>query len=91
MVFPDQMRGKHVVMVFPGIVSAGISFPLHQVLEITAFSKVAMIDDGLDFEFFFSINDVWGRSREVVPVLVGLFERRQESGMKDVMDGPGRR
>ena len=91
MVFPDQMRGKHVVMVFPGIVSAGISFPLHQVLEITVFSKVAMIDDGLDFELFLSIDDVWGWSRKVVTVLGGFFEQRQEAGVEYVMDGPGQR
>ena len=50
-----------------------------------------MIDDSLDLEFFFSINDVWGRSWKVVSVLVGFSERRQEAGVKDVMNGPGRR
>ena len=68
-----------------------VPFPFHKVLEITASFKMAVIDDGLDFKFFFSINDVWGRSREVVPVLMGLFEYGQETCMEDVMDGPGRR
>ena len=49
-----------------------------------------MIDDGLDLEFFLSINEVWVRFREVVPVLSGFSERHQETGMKDVMNGPGR-
>ena len=53
--------------------------------------KVAMIDDSLDLEFFFSINDVWGRSWKVVSVLVGFSEWRQEAGVKDVMNGPGQR
>ena len=50
-----------------------------------------MIDDGLDLKFFFPINDVWGRSWKVVSILVSLPERRQEAGMEDVMNGPGRR
>jgi hypothetical protein len=33
--------------------------------------------DGLDFEFFFSINDVWGRSRVVISILLGFMIRRQ--------------
>ena len=91
MIFLDQLRSKYVSLMFPGIVSCGISFPLDKVLKVSPLPEISMIDDGLDFVFLFSINDVWGRTREVVPVLVGLFERRQESGMKDVMDGPGRR
>ena len=53
------------------------------------FPEVAMIDDGLDFEFFLSINDIWGRFWEVIPVWSGLLEWREQSGVKDVMDGPG--
>ena len=52
---------------------------------------MAMIDDGLDLEFLFPINDVWGGSRKVVSVLVSLPERRQKTGVEDVMNGPGRR
>ena len=68
-----------------------VPFPFHKVLEIMASFKMVVIDDGLDFKFFFSINDVWGRSQEVVPVLMGLFEYGQETCMEDVMDGPGQR
>ena len=57
------------MMAFPGIVSVGITLPLHEVLEIMAFPKVAMINDGLDFKLFLSINDIWGWSWEVVTVL----------------------
>ena len=49
-----------------------------------------MIDDGFDFELLLSINDVWGGSWEVVPVLIGFPEWRQEPGVEDVMNGPGR-
>ena len=89
MVFLDQLRSEYISLVFPGVVSRGIPFPLDEILQISSSPEVAMIDDGLDLEFFFSINDVWGRPREVVPILVSFSKRRQETGMEDVMNGPG--
>ena len=86
----DQLRGEHILLVFPGTVSRGISFPLDKILKVSSLAEIAMIDDGLDLILFFSINDVWGGTREVVSILVSLFERRQESGVEDVMNGPGR-
>ena len=50
---------------------------------------MAMIDDGLDLVFFLSIDDVWGGTREIIPVLMGFLERRQKPGVKYVVDGPG--
>ena len=47
-----------------------------------------MISDGLDLVFFFSINDVWGRSREVGSVLFRLLIRGQKAGVEDVMYRP---
>ena len=90
-IFLDQLRSKHISLMLPGIVSCGISLPLNEVLKVSSSSEVAMIDDGLDFEFFLSINDVWGRPRKVVSVLASLSERCQKPGVEDVMDGPGRR
>ena len=74
---------------FPGVVSRGISLPFDEVLEVSSFPKIAMIDDGLDFVLFFSINDVWGRTWKVVSILTSFPERCQEPGVEDVMDGPG--
>ena len=91
MVFLNQLRGEYVSLVFPGIVSRGISLPLDEILEVSSLSEVAMINDGLDFILLFSINDVWGRVRKVVPILTSFSERRQETGVEDVMNGPGRR
>ena len=90
MVFLNQLRSEHVSLVFPGVVSGGIPFPFDEVLEVSPFPKVTMIDDGLDLVFLFSINDVWGRTWEIIPVLASFPERGQKAGMKDVMDGPGR-
>ena len=89
-IFLDQLRSKYILLIFPGTVSRGISFPLDEVLKISSLAEIAMIGDGLDFIFLFSINDVGGRAREVVSVLVSLSERRQEPGVEDVMDSPGR-
>ena len=91
MVFLDQLRGKYISSVFPGIVSRGISLPLDEILKVSPLPEIAMIDDGLDFILFFSINDVWGRTWKIVSILASFSERGQEPGVKDVMDGPGRR
>ena len=82
------MVGEHIAVVFPSVVCFGVSFPLDQILESSPFPKVAMISDGLDFIFFFPINDVWGRSREVGSVLFRFLIRGQKAGMEDVMYGP---
>ena len=89
MVFLNQLRSEHVSLVFPGVVSGGIPFPFDKVLEVSPSPKVTVINNGLDFVLLFPINDVWGRTREIVPILTGLLERRQESGVESVMDGPG--
>ena len=89
MILLDQLRGEYISLMFPGIVSRGIPFPLDEVLEVSPPSEIAMINDGLDLVLLLSINDVWGRTREVVSVLSGFPERRQESGVEDVMNGPG--
>ena len=74
-ILSDQQRGEHILMMFPGIVSCGIPFPFDEILKVSPSSEITMINDGLDFVFFFSINDVWGRTREVVPILTGFPER----------------
>ena len=85
----DQLWGEYVSLVFPGVVSRGISLPLDEVLEVSSSPEMAVIDDGLDFVLFFPINDVWGRTREIVPILTSFPKRRQESGVEYVMNGPG--
>ena len=69
------MIGEHIAVVFPSIVGLGVTLPLDQVLESSPSPKIAVIPDGLDFIFFFSVDDVWGGSREVSPVLFRLLIR----------------
>ena len=52
---------------------------------------VVTLRNSLDFVFLFPINDVWGRTWKIVSILTSFPERRQEPGVEDVMDGPGRR
>ena len=90
MVLLNQLRSEYVSLMFPGVVSGGIPLPFDEVLEVSPFPKVTMIDDGLDFVLLFSINDVWGRTWKIVSVLTSFPKRGQKPGMKDVMNGPGR-
>ena len=69
------MVGEHIAVVFPSVIGLGVSLPLDQILESSPFPEVAVVSDGLDFIFFFSINDVWGRSREVGSVLFCFMVR----------------
>ena len=90
-VFLDQLRSEHISSVFPGVVSRGIPLPFDKILKVSSLPEMAMIDDGLDLVFLFSINDVWGRAWKIVSVLTSFSKRGQKSGMEDVMNGPGRR
>ena len=82
------MIGEYIAVILPGIVSLRVSLPLDQVLKSSPLPKVAMIPDGLDFIFLFSIDDVWGRSREVGSVLFRFLIRGQEAGVENIMYGP---
>jgi hypothetical protein len=69
------MVGEDIAVVFPGIVSRGISFPLDKVLEATITSVMTVIDDGLDFILSLAINHIRRGSWEVRPVLFRLLIR----------------
>ena len=84
----NQLIGEYIAVTLPGIVSLGISLPLDQVLKSSPFPKVAVISDGLDFIFLLSVDDVWGRSREVGSILFRFLVRGQKAGVEDVVYGP---
>ncbi len=48
---------------FLGIVGFWIPLPFDQILERSRPPKVSVIDDFLNFVFFFSLDKVWGWSR----------------------------
>ena len=82
------MVGEYIAVVFPGVIGLGVSLPLDQVLESSPFPKVAVVPDGLDFVFFLSVDDVWGRSREVGSVLFCFMVRGQKAGVEYVVYCP---
>ena len=88
MVLTNQLIGEYIAVVFPGVVSLGISLPLDQVLESSPSPKVAVVSDGLDLVFLFSVDDVWGRSREIGSVLFRFLVRGQKAGVEDVVYCP---
>jgi hypothetical protein len=80
--------GEDIAVVFPSVVCFGVPFPLDQVLQDLPSPKVSVVSDGLDFVLFFSVDDVWGRSREVGSVLFCFVIRGQKAGVEDVMYCP---
>ena len=90
MILTDQLVGEDIAVVFPGVIGFGVSFPFDQILKSSPSPKVAMIPDGLDFVFLFSVDDIWGRSREVGSVLFRFLVRRQKAGVENVVYCPCR-
>ena len=82
---------KHLFRWLPRIVSCGISFPFDEVLQITLPTKISMPQNVFHFEFLFSIYQFWGWSKVIGSLLFGHLIRGQQRGVKDIMDGPGRR
>ena len=87
---PDQFWGEHLIEGFPGVVRLWVIFPFDQVLEFAPSAMEAMVLNGLNFIFFFSIYYLRGRFHKVDPMFFRFAIRRQQAGMKDVMDSPGR-
>ena len=82
------MIGEYIAVVLPGVVGLGVSLPLNQILESSSFPEVVMVSDGLDFVFFFSVDDVWGRSREIGSVLFCLMVRGQKASVEYIVYCP---
>jgi hypothetical protein len=88
MIFSEQPWGLDVFNGLPGIVALGIPFPLDQILELAPPAAMAMVSNRLDFVLLPIIDKVrWG-PREVLPVLIRLFKRHEERGMKHGVYGP---
>jgi hypothetical protein len=51
---------------------------------------MTMVLDGLDLEFFFTVDYFWWGLRKVDPMLFCFAIRSQQTCMEDVVDSPGR-
>ena len=88
MILTDQLFGEHITAIFPGVIRLRVSLPLDQILERSLSPKMSMISNGLDFILLFSVDDVWGWSREVGSVLFRLMIRRKKAGVENIVYRP---
>ena len=73
-------------LLLPRVLSGRVSQPLNQVLHSA--EAFPMSDDGFDFEFFFTFNDVRRWERKVGAVGTVLMVRGQEGSVEYQMDPP---
>jgi hypothetical protein len=64
----DELQGMDLIGIFPSVVAFGVSFPFDQILQGLAPSPSPVGMDLFHFVFFFSINQIRGRSCEVGPM-----------------------
>ena len=76
---PDQFWGEHLIEGFPGVVRLWVIFPFDQVLEFAPSAMEAMVLNGLNFIFFFSIYYLRGRLRKVDPMFFCFTIRDRKS------------
>ena len=72
----DQLWGEHLIEEFPGVVRFWVALPFDQVLELAPSAMEAMVSNGLDFIFLFSVHYLRGRFRKVDPVFFCFAIRR---------------
>jgi hypothetical protein len=65
----------NVVMILPAIVCVGVALPFDQVLLLLPPAVISLVQNGLDFVFLLSIDDVWGRFKVIGPMLRGFSVR----------------
>jgi hypothetical protein len=59
-------------MILPAIVCVRVALPLDQVLLLLPSAVISLVQNGLDFVFLLSIDDVWGRFKVIRPVFRGF-------------------
>jgi len=84
----SELQCMDLVSWFPSVIGFWIALPFYQVLEGSRTSRITVINDLLDFVFFFSFDKVWRRSRIVWSMGCCFVIRRQEGGMEDIMNVP---
>ncbi len=61
----NKVWGMNLISWFPGVVHFRVAPPFDQVLEGLRPPRMSVINDLLDFIFFFSFDEIWGWSRIV--------------------------
>ena len=65
----DQFWSEDLISWFPCVVRCGITLPFDQILKSPFLTEMSVVHDFFDFEFLEVVHKVWGRPREVVPML----------------------
>ena len=71
----DEVWGVHIFFIDPLIVCWGVSLPSYEVLSLFPSSVEACVSYLLHFPFFFSVDDIRRRFKEVGTVLGCFFVR----------------
>jgi hypothetical protein len=77
-----------LISIFPGVVAFRVALPFDQILQGLLTSPCLMSADLLHFVFFFSINQIRGRSCKVWSVGWRFSVWHQETSVKHRMDAP---
>ena len=90
MISLDLGGGEHLLHRLPRIVSCGISLPLDEVLKVPLLTEISMPQNVFYFKFFFPVYQFRGWSKVIGSLLLRHPIGRQQQGMEDIVDGPGR-
>ena len=77
MILFEEVWSVNVLDWFPGVVTFGVPFPFHEVLERSRFPVTSVVDQMLHFIFFSTSDQVRWRFREIGAVN-GIFLVWQE-------------
>ena len=56
MILFEKVWGMNILGWFPGVVTFGVPFPLHKVLEHSRFPMMSVVDQVFNLVFFGSLN-----------------------------------
>jgi hypothetical protein len=85
MVVFDHAGRMHMPRGDPLVVAFREPLPLDQVLECPMFAEILVIDNFFDLLFFFPVDYVWWRLREVGPMTNHFFVRGEKGCVKDIV------
>ena len=84
----NELVRMHLISIFPLVIGTRVSEPLDEVLQVTPSSETARVQDGLDLELLFVINQLrWG-ALVIVPMHLSLVIRGQQVDVEYWMNAP---
>jgi hypothetical protein len=62
-------------MILPTVVCVGVPFPFDQILLLLPSAVISLVQNGLNFIFLLSVDDVWGWFKVIGSVFGGFLVR----------------